>query len=62
MKKMINKFECVGFSTEYSEVFRKWENSNIVERFPYNKLSDKCHYLQHTTILGLGKKLRKYDI
>ncbi|GFS51722.1 DUF1758 domain-containing protein [Trichonephila clavipes] len=46
-KKMMKRVKDNKYLNEYQEIFREWENLNIIEQVPEQELSYKGHFLPH---------------
>ncbi|XP_054720734.1 uncharacterized protein LOC129230361 [Uloborus diversus] len=58
-EKMISKSKCNNFLEDYQNVFKEWENLNIIERVPDSELENKCHYLPHRPVIKKDSKTTK---
>ncbi|XP_054713683.1 uncharacterized protein LOC129223142 [Uloborus diversus] len=55
----IIKSKCSNLLENYQNVFKEWENLNIIERVPDSELENKCHYLPHRPVIKIDSKTTK---
>ncbi|GFV11234.1 uncharacterized protein TNCV_3723231 [Trichonephila clavipes] len=58
-KKRRKRVKDNKYLNEYQEVFREWENLNIIEKVPEWELNYKGHFLPHGPVIKMSSQTTK---
>lgn len=54
LKNTTRDLQCKGFLEKYDQLFRVWEEDNLIEEVPSNEISHVGHYLPHRAVVKLS--------